>query len=180
MDNNMDDIMAALMEQLQGNHELDTDWFKDPSRIHFLGMMVPPRPGFNLFSSLLEYKFFTPSTTSNELFILTVYKWGGDKDMPMMWSIISVPSEFKSQAESIAKLTGMRIADGVPTIMGGDKKMKQMPLNFPNVFTIKNGPQSDVYKGDILLQLQEENKLLEILYSGGLDRVEKELAKNVK
>jgi hypothetical protein len=171
--NNADSEIKIGDQSIYGFNKIDTKWFEDPSRIHYICMTMPPRPGCQLFCSILEYKFYPPTTDKNKLFILQVMKWE-----EMVYTVISIPIKDKAYAEAVAKTCGMRIANGVPTLLSQDKP-KFFPINVDNAFTIENDPEHPIYKSPQHSQafLQVEAQLCEFIYRGGGHAVEETLEK---
>lgn len=64
---------------LSGKLEVgDIDWsiFKDESKIHYIGILNPPRFGVTLFTTMMEHMHFPPGTKKNGLFWLQFLNWG--------------------------------------------------------------------------------------------------------
>lgn len=95
-----------------------------------------------VFCSTLENLWYTPGTPKNSSFGCIYFKW-----QDMVYAIITIPIEDKPKAEAVAKRVGARIADGIPTLIGGpDPKInfagipaEQFPLNNQYTFTLE-GP----------------------------------------
>lgn len=98
------------------------------------------RPGIQLFFTDLEYNHFIPGTPINDRFNVLLEKWEG-----MAWVVIEVPMKYQSLVSEVAERNGMRIADGIPMILGED--VSAFPLKGDNVFTLENAPDSVIYKG---------------------------------
>ena len=162
-------------QKIYGYNEIDIEWFKDPKNIHYICMTVPPRPGCHLFCTILEYKFYPPNTDKNKEFILQIIKWKVD-GMEMIYTIVSIPEKEKAYAEAVAKMVGMRIANGVPTMLGGGKP-HFFPINVPNAFTIENEPGHPIYSSSHHSQAFEkiEGALCNMIYAGGGPEVENAL-----
>ena len=136
------------------------EWYKDSSRIHYVALNL--RPGALLFSNLLEYIYFHPKEDpmENTVFHCEPVTW-----MEMLWYITTIPKEHIPKAEEIAEKLFLRISDGVPTILGGEQRAVQFPMNFPNVWTIENkggGPKRMYFAPDDPL-LKNELALVDIV-----------------
>jgi hypothetical protein len=111
----------------------------DERFIHFVGMAKPRRPGVNLFAIKLEHWYFPPDTEKNNDFILHIIEWQN-----MTWMVISIPREYMDLAKKIAAKSGLRIADGIPTIITS-KRIQPFPMDSDNVFTLENVSEHAVY-----------------------------------
>ena len=118
------------------------------------------RLGAMLFMTRLEYEHFPPDTEKNNIFDFIIVQW--PDDFKMNWAVVSVPIEYKPYVYSIATECGLRVADGVPTILGGDN-IQTFPLNGPNVFTLENISTSLIYESSVdqlaQLKLEEHEKV---------------------
>lgn len=156
------------------NVQVDIAWYKDPKRTHYAGLMFPPRPGVMLFSTLLEYTFFPPSDPSrNKLFNISIFKWE-----EMVWSVISIPKEFEAHAKACVNKAGLRIADGVPTMLGAGGP-KRFTIDVPNLWTLENESNHPVYKhlnahGALM---NVEVQLCDVIMGGDLQRAEEQIKK---
>lgn len=115
----------------------------DTSKLHLI--LDISRIGGTLFGVKMEYTYFPPRSGLNHLFEMAILKW--PKDFSMMWSIMSFPIEFKPQAEAIAEECGLRLADGVPNMIGGNE-VQVFPLNGETVFTLENIRNHQIYQND--------------------------------
>ena len=88
---------------------------KDESRFFIIGMLMPTRIGVTLFGTLLEYRHYPPGTPKNDLFQLVMSNWE-----KMLWGIMSIPIEDKVYAEKIAEECGLRLTDGIPSVIDGN------------------------------------------------------------
>lgn len=131
----------------------------DPSLFHIVYGIEPLRPGGRLFSVKLEYEHYEPDTARNDLFQMRFTKLD-----EMLLAIITIPLSEKHIAEKVAEETGMRLADGIPFVMGElvkitgntrpeymleetKKDAKFLHMNSPRVFSLENASNSNVYKG---------------------------------
>jgi hypothetical protein len=135
MPENEPEIIVESDEQLQ-------EFVKNKRFIHYVGMLIPPRPGLTECMTLVEHKHFPPGTDRNELFILRFIKWSD-----MVWVMMSIPIEDKNLVEDIAKECGLRIANGVPTMFTGNV-IQQFPVNNERIFTFENSSGHPVYRND--------------------------------
>lgn len=85
---------------------------RDETKFFIIGMLVPIRIGVGLFGSLLEYRHYPPRTLKNDWFQLVLVNWEH-----MIWGIMSIPIKDKVLAEEIAKECGLRLADGIPSVI---------------------------------------------------------------
>jgi len=95
---------------LTGRMEVgNIDWsiFDDQSKIHYIGILNPPRFGVTLFTTMMEHMYFKPGTKKNGLFWLQFLTWG------------TVVSDGDGQLEVFAKDTTKIVGDKV--IHVGDK-----------------------------------------------------------
>lgn len=114
----------------------------DPKYIHYVGIINPPRPGVRLCALKLEHTYFIPGTPSNDEFLLRVLEWCG-----VVWIIISIPKNKSSFMEKVAAECGLRIANGIPTLIGGGAT-DSFPVNNDNVFTLENASGHPIYSND--------------------------------
>lgn len=136
------------------------EFVRDPRNVHYLGMMVPPRPGVRIFSTRLEYEHFVPGTTRNELYKIAIINWED-----FIWILVSIPTGDASLAEKIAEECGLRFADGVPTIIASEG-IVQFPINEPNLFTLENIPGHQIYgqgRKRFLEIVEEETRQMELI-----------------
>lgn len=88
----------------------------DPSRLVVIALIDPPRPFVRKFFRRLEYEHFDPrDLTQNALFHVFLMKWEG-----LTWCVAAFPQTYRSRAEALATECGLRLADGVPGMLGGD------------------------------------------------------------
>lgn len=132
----------------------------NPDLITYVAMSE--RPGVSLFSVLLEHTFYKPGTSDNEKFIMHLIKWER-----ILWFVITIPAIEKNRAEVVAKKSGIRIADGVPSMITS-KGVAQFPLDMKNVFTLENEPGHPMYKGatSVEIMLNIEKQLVEEILRG--------------
>lgn len=114
-------------------------FFDDPHYIHYVGMINPPRPGFSECIQMLEHLHFAPGTLRNDLFYMRVVNWQG-----IIWGIVSIPFAEKVLMESMVQVNGLRIANGIP-VMLGDGGVHKFPVDSKNFFVLENISGHPVY-----------------------------------
>ena len=161
------------------DQKVNINWYKDPKRINYVGAIQPPRPGVLLFSTLLEYTFFPPDKPEkSRLFSISFFKWGDvAPGFTMVWSVITIPKEFEQHAKVCADKAGMRIADGVPTMLGGSKRIEKFIIDSPNTWTLENEKGHPVYKnlGSMEMFLKYETQICSILQGGDIEEAERQI-----
>jgi hypothetical protein len=139
--------------KIQENDRLP-DLGLDESRLHLIVDMS--RVKSNLFATKMEYTYFPPRSGKNWQFEMVIIKWPmfGDDPLtklfappPMLFAVMSFPIEYRPQADAFAKECGLRIADGIPTVISGGV-IEHFPLNGKTVFTLENITGHQVYKND--------------------------------
>lgn len=115
------------------------EFVRNPRNVHYIGMLMPPRPGVRLFATRLEYEHYVPGTVRNELYKIAIINWED-----IIWILVSIPKEDAPLAGKMAEECGLRIADGVPTIIASEG-VTQFPVNETNVFTLENIPSHRIY-----------------------------------
>jgi len=139
---------------------------KDETKFFVIGMLHPGRIGFALFSTLLEYRHYPPDTLKNDLFQLVVLKWE-----EIYWGVISIPIWDKVFADRIAKETGLKFADGIPSMIGGEG-VKTFPVtDSERIVTIEYISGHIGYTNDkkaISNLMLQENLLINEVYKGNL------------
>lgn len=118
-------------------------FFANPKFIHYVGMLMPPRPGFEDCIKMLEFTHYVPNTERNHLFVMRVLDWAD-----ILWGIISIPFEEKHFMERMAQVNGLRIADGIPT-MFAEGGVHPFPIMSRNLFTLENLPNHPVYQAGL-------------------------------
>lgn len=130
-------------EHFRTEDKKDIDkFFDDQKYIHYIGMISPPRPGVALCLTELEHTHYPPGSPKNDNFLLRILKWS-----EMVWVVVSIPISDKHLMEEVASKCGLRIANGVPTILSssGDE---QFPVNNERVFTLENKSGHPAYHND--------------------------------
>tara|TARA_B100000614_G_scaffold262909_1_gene300458 strand:- start:47558 stop:48061 length:504 start_codon:yes stop_codon:yes gene_type:complete len=116
-----------------------TEFCNSENRFNII--VMANRPCVNWFCMKLEYENFVPGTPDNDEFQFFQIKWE-----EMTWFVISIPADKREVAEQVAAETGMRIADGIPTMLGPDGPSR-FPIDGSNTFSIENAPDSKIYQG---------------------------------
>ncbi len=111
----------------------------DDNLVFFLGMIFPRRPGVFLFATKMEYMYFPPNTEKNEEFIFGTSELGGT-----IWAMMGIPKENLSLAKEMAGESGLRIADGIPHLISGEK-ITSFPIDRKNIFSLENTEGHKVY-----------------------------------
>jgi hypothetical protein len=115
-------------------------FFANPTFIHYVGMLNPPRHGFADCLSLLEHTYYKPGSDRNHLYQLRILDWMG-----VVWGIVSIPIQEKENMERVAQANHLRVADGIPT-MFDSTGTHRFPVSNERVFTMENTPGHPVYK----------------------------------
>jgi len=143
---------------------------KDESRFFIIGMLIPIRIGVGLFGSILEYRHYPPDTPKNDLFQLVMVKWE-----EMIWGVMSIPIEDKVYVEWIAKECGLRLTDGIPSIIDAseEKGLRFFPVtDSERIMTLEYiDPNHIGYTNDkkaINLLMTQEQNFIDQVYSGNL------------
>ncbi len=136
---------------------MEPEFLKFKGTIHLVSMST--RPGSFALISAIEWFWFSPKKDLNHLFNLTIVRWEG-----LDWLVASIPKHKLKDVKQLAKQLGMRIADGVPTLIRciepGEKPDKTYDgagiFIFPggnlnngssnkDMFTIENDTGSPIY-----------------------------------
>lgn len=131
----------------------------DPRYIHFAGMIGPPRPGVVECLMELEHTYYKPGTLKNDDLFLRIIKWDG-----ITWALVSIPIGERHWMEKVADKCGLRIADGVPTMLTGSGA-ERFPIDNERVFTLENKTGHPIYHNDPAIE--------EIIREAEGERVEK-------
>jgi len=113
------------------------DFCSDPRWLHFACLMM--RPGIRECMSTLEFTHYPPGTPRNDLFNIHIVHFA---DLP--WVLISIPREEKEFMERAAAASGMRIAEGIPTLLS-PKGVELFPVAGAHIFTLENVKGHPVY-----------------------------------
>lgn len=103
---------------------------REPGRFHVAGLRG--RPGVALWLTQLEHTYFPPASPRNAEFVLHWVRW---EDLE--WAVASIPRRAERFARRTAERLGLRLADGVPTLIDGSGSPKFFPMNGDNVFTLE-------------------------------------------
>ncbi|MFC1594805.1 hypothetical protein ACFL3E_00035 [Patescibacteria group bacterium] len=150
-------------------HETDDEvraFVSDPKYTHFVGMLEPPRPGVIECITALELTHYKPDTPRNDDFHLRIINWSD-----IAWILVSIPTNEVCLMESTADACGLRIANGVPTMIS-QGEFSQFPANNERVFTLENKPGHPVYRNDpaitVALREGEREAVERIRNKGGI------------
>ena len=133
--------MAILKDSKTSLEESTEDmqkFFAEPGRIHYVGLMGPPMPGVSDCFQTLEFKYFTPGTPRNDLYIMRLIEW---KDF--LWGVVSIPIEEKHLMERAAQVNCLRIESGAPAILDRDGGHR-FPVTSEGMFTLVTIPKPPV------------------------------------
>ena len=89
---------------------MEPEFLKFKDNIHLVSMTT--RPGSYALISAIEWFWFSPKKNLNHLFNLTIVRWEG-----LDWLVVSIPKHKLQAVKRLAKQLGMRIADGVPSLI---------------------------------------------------------------
>lgn len=104
----------------------------------FYAIMVC-RPGAIKWMSQIEEQLYPPDKHEDNIkFGLTFIRWA-----EMTWAVASVPSDDDLQVRDLTMKIGMRIANGVPFVLGMGPNPVAFPIQGKNVFTIEGKTQKD-------------------------------------
>ena len=147
---------------------------RDETKYFIIGMLMPIRIGVALFGSLLEYRYYPPGTLKNDWFQLVMVNWEG-----MFWGIMSIPMKDKVLAERIAQECGLKLADGIPSVIDGTDPngVRFFPVtDSERVMTLEYIDPSHIgYTNDmeaIENLTTQESILIERIYNGDLGPVD--------
>lgn len=131
---------------------------ENPKLFHVVTMLE--RPGAAYYFNFLEYNYFPPATSLNEEFEYRIFNWNG-----LRWGIGTFPIEKKQVAYETAEKTDMRLADGVPILIGPNGN-NTFPLSSDRVFCLENAAGSSLYQEGGRQDIQiEENLKIEKLWA---------------
>jgi hypothetical protein len=138
----------------------------EPGKLVLVSMLRPARIGSRLMFAYLEHTRYLPDTPENDKFEFILTKWPDSEpgEFPMLWSTMLFPMEDREVIEKVAKRCGLRLADGIPHIIGAGG-IKAYPVSGPNVFTIENDKESPVYNGKAQEFEKLEDEAMEAIFS---------------
>jgi len=128
-----DDAIQESDEDLQ-------EFLNDESYIHYVAMAT--RPGVCECITRLEWLHYRPGTSRNDLFLLRIFEWHS-----LHWVGVSIPIEEKGFMEKIANESGLKVSDGIPTMIS-DGEVSVFPMCNERVFSLTNTSGHPVYKND--------------------------------
>ena len=127
-----------------------------PDYVHFVGMVMPPRPGVRLCFTKLEYTYFIPGTPRNQKFHFSALKW-----KEIIWAIASIPVKDAHLMEKVASETGLRITRNHLITADGEEFFS---LGTGRIFHLENIKEHPVYRStpsEIQHFLEEETEEIE-------------------
>jgi hypothetical protein len=133
---------------------------ENPDYVHYVGMVVPAKPGVRLCFTKLEYTYFAPGTSKNNEFHFAAIKWKG-----VVWAIASIPAKDAHLMDKVAAETGIRISPG-PYVITTDGE-EFFSLGTGKVFHLENTEEErqiyDSNPSEIQHLLEEEAKEIRII-----------------
>jgi hypothetical protein len=123
---------------VEETREESEHFFADPSNTHYVAL--PQRPGVQDCVTTLEQVHYPVDSPRNDLFHFRYLVWED-----LQWFIISIPATDRAIMERVTLAHGLRIADGVPTMLSFNG-VKRFPIDQENVFTLENIPSHPVYQ----------------------------------
>ncbi|NTW13785.1 MAG: hypothetical protein HGA31_02010 [Candidatus Moranbacteria bacterium] len=136
-DNDFGEEFSETAEELR-------EFMKDESFVHYVGMISPPRPGVRELLEFVEHEYYKPDTRRNDLFLMRIIRWED-----IVWALISIPIKERSYVEKAVRSFGLRIANGVPTMLSGGKA-ERFPYENERTFTFENVSGHPVYRNNPL------------------------------
>lgn len=146
---------------------------EDPTRFHIVGDMN--RIGVSLFMTKLEYTHYPPRSGKNHLFEFRILKW--PDDFPMYWVIASIPIEDRSLAELLIPECGLRLANGIPMMLGGGKD-HVFPMEGDRVWCLENCKDHPIYSNnqEVIAKLKaEQDAQIDDILRRDNEKMQKEL-----
>lgn len=146
---------------------------EDPTRFHICGDMN--RIGVSLFMTKLEYTHYPPRSGKNHLFEFRILKW--PDDFPMYWVIASIPIEDREMAELLIPECGLRLANGIPMMLGGGKELV-FPMSGDRVWCLENSSGHPIYnnnQAEIKKLKAEQDAEVEKILRNDVAKMRKEL-----
>jgi hypothetical protein len=121
------------------------------------------RPGASNFIVTLEHDHYEPATKRNALMRIFTSLW-----LDTLWGVVLVPWNERELVKRHAKRCGLKLADGVPTLITveqGRATPEFFPTgDHPHIFTLENRKGSPVYEmspGALMASLREEMHLID-------------------
>lgn len=131
--------------------------------VNIICLMIPPRPGCQLFSVRLEHEYFKPDTSRNELFRMAIVKW-----QELSFMIINIPKEDEITAVMVAEECGLKFCKGRPVMIGTESPQGSVfpYFNEETCRTLENVRGHEVYKNQnhgelIKKEMMECEKILQ-------------------
>ena len=139
----------------------------DSAWTHYIASVKPPRPGFGIFSTILEHQFFPPGTPKNDDFKILATGW----HHKTLWMTVSIPTVEKHLAEAVARYCDLKILDTFPIsnkefpmfatirmesyeeLKASDPNIDAFPLhNGINIFSLENSKDHPTRNGKMPLE----------------------------
>lgn len=113
------------------NPVLSETVINDPNKFYVVARH--DRWGASAFCAEIEFKHFHPSNkVLNDQLDMKFVPFGGAINF-----VVGVPKKYEETVKKIARIMGMKVCDGVPTLIENGKKTF-FPLNGNNVWTLEN------------------------------------------
>lgn len=118
------DVEMELVEDKQLAEFLKSERF-----VHFVGMMMPPRPGIAKWVFLSQLRYC--ARQENDLFAVRIIEWRGT-----IWAMVSIPVEYGDIMEEVAQECGLRVVKGAPLLIEGKEIFPMLPVENDRIFTL--------------------------------------------
>jgi len=152
--NELKEFVAEFTEKetrIGGVKGIDANYNPNPSKFYLVCLCL--RNGTSQVMTRLEHFYYPPETEKNDEFELSISTWN-----EQMYAIIGIPIGDREICEKVVKMEGMRIADGVPTLISNGA-YEYFPMRGPNVFTLENNTRN--FKGTRAQIEAETSKIIE-------------------
>jgi hypothetical protein len=122
----------------------------DPIKFYVVAMAT--RNGVHDFTKRVEDTYFPVGTPANDLLEIGTTVWLG-----MLYLILAVPSDYTDRVKQCAREEGMKVCDGVPTMIENGTK-QFFPLRGPNVWSLENRERPAQTKEQLMAMLAKAMK----------------------
>jgi hypothetical protein len=132
----------------------------NPDWIHYIGMLLPLRPGVAESIVRLEYKHFPPGTDVHRWLHINMVAWED-----VCWAVTSIPLTSRHLMDDLLMQYFLRAVPGVPTRVR-ETTIDGMPLVGTNMYTMESLPNSPVWSPTVeehAAYLSHENAIREVL-----------------
>lgn len=133
---------GGILEQESGSELMA--FVSDPYFVHYIGMLIPLRPGVDKCFQQLEFSHFKPGTNRNDLYHMRIIEW-----MEITWGIISIPVGDKKLMEEVAGACGLQAVHAIPHVLS-TQGISRFPFCNSNTFTLENVSGHPVYQNNPL------------------------------